>query len=164
LDHVNAHKHFHLHPTIAELILKIGQGYGLVAMRVPLEPARLIAALEPGTGHPASVLVAPWAAPLRRRLSRQGLVVPDQILGLAWSGAMTAKRVASLLRQLPAGSTEIYLHPATAGDIEGAAAGYRYVEELQALTDPAVRAAVEASGARLCGFRDLVTVPSPIVS
>ena len=26
LDHVNAHKHFHLHPTIAALTLKIGRG------------------------------------------------------------------------------------------------------------------------------------------
>jgi hypothetical protein len=67
-------------------------------------------------------------------------------------------------RQLAAGTTEIYLHPATAGDTEGAAAGYRYVEELQALTDRALRAAVEATGARFCGFGDLVPVPPPIVS
>jgi len=28
LDHVNAHKHFHLHPTIAKLMVKIGKRYG----------------------------------------------------------------------------------------------------------------------------------------
>src|SRR5271155_3192167 len=33
LDHVNAHKHFHLHPTIAGLILKIGASHGLRAAR-----------------------------------------------------------------------------------------------------------------------------------
>src|SRR6202000_1869358 len=37
LDHVNTHKHFHLHPTIASTILKVGKRYGLRAMRGPLE-------------------------------------------------------------------------------------------------------------------------------
>src|SRR3984957_6371068 len=38
LDHVNAHKHFHLHPTIAGLIVKIGKRHGVKGARVPLEP------------------------------------------------------------------------------------------------------------------------------
>ena len=29
LDHVNAHKHFHLHPTVLALMLRIGRDYGL---------------------------------------------------------------------------------------------------------------------------------------
>jgi chitin disaccharide deacetylase len=37
LDHVNAHKHFHLHPT---LMLRVGRGYGMRAVRYPYEPAR----------------------------------------------------------------------------------------------------------------------------
>ena len=35
LDHVDCHKHWHLHPTIAGLILDIGQRYGMTALRVP---------------------------------------------------------------------------------------------------------------------------------
>src|ERR1700761_7238600 len=42
LDHVNAHKHFHLHPTIAGLILSIGARYGLAAARAPIEPADIL--------------------------------------------------------------------------------------------------------------------------
>jgi hopanoid biosynthesis associated protein HpnK len=38
LDHVNAHKHFHLHPTIASAILRIGKKHGMCALRVPREP------------------------------------------------------------------------------------------------------------------------------
>jgi len=37
LDHVNAHKHFHLHPTVLSLILSIGRDHGLRAVRLPLE-------------------------------------------------------------------------------------------------------------------------------
>lgn len=158
LDHVNAHKHFHLHPTIAGLLLKIGQRYGLVAMRVPYEPSQLIAALDSCAETTPAILIAPWAALLRARVRRRGLAVPDQVFGLAWSGAMTARRLVSLLAHLPAGTTEIYLHPATSCNFEGAAPGYRYGEEFAALTDPAVKAAALASGARLCGFADLLTV------
>jgi hopanoid biosynthesis associated protein HpnK len=37
LDHVNAHKHFHLHPTVLSLILSIGRDYGMRAVRLPRE-------------------------------------------------------------------------------------------------------------------------------
>ena len=60
---------------------------------------------------------------------------------MAWTGAVTADRLAGFLPRLPAGATEIYLHPATSGGFPGAAPGYRYAEELAALLDPRVRAA-----------------------
>ena len=39
LDHVNAHRHFHLHPVVAASIMRIGRRYGMAALRVPVEPA-----------------------------------------------------------------------------------------------------------------------------
>src|SRR5258708_3373462 len=38
LDHVNVHKHFHLHPTLLEMLLRIGREYGVTAVRGPEEP------------------------------------------------------------------------------------------------------------------------------
>ena len=35
LDHVNAHKHFHLHPMISDQMIAIGRRYGLRGLRVP---------------------------------------------------------------------------------------------------------------------------------
>lgn len=154
LDHVNAHKHFHLHPTIAGLMIEIGRRHGLKAVRVPAEPLAVLRAIEPGVKDPLAWITAPWAGLLKRRLRRQGLAVPDQVFGLAWSGAMTTERLAGLLAHLPAGVTEIYAHPATTGGFEGAAPGYRYADELAALTAPAVKAA--AAGVRRGGFSDLV--------
>ena len=143
LDHVNAHKHFHLHPTVAALIVRIGRRYGLRAARAPVEPAEIVAAIEPTSRGLANRIAAPWARSARARLYRAGLVVPDQVFGLAWSGAMTAPRVESILRRLPPGLTELYVHPATADAYPGSAAGYRYTQELAALVDPGVRAAAE---------------------
>jgi chitin disaccharide deacetylase len=155
LDHVNAHKHFHLHPTIAGLMLRIGKRHGAKAMRVPLEPAAVLAAVEAEWRVRAEV-TRPWARLLRRRLGHAGITTPDQVFGLAWSGAMTAPRLAGLIAHLPEGLSEIYLHPAKAGGFAGAAPGYRYAEELAALTDPAVIQAAGSAGIRRGGFADFL--------
>ena len=154
LDHVNAHKHFHLHPTIAGAVLRIGRRYGLRALRVPLEPVSVLAGIERQAMRPAALVAAPWARLLRLQARRAGLVTPDAVFGLAWSGAMTTERLAGLLSRLPDGLTEIYSHPATADAFPGSAPGYRYVEELRALTSPPVREALRAAGAQLGGYAD----------
>ena len=122
LDHVNAHKHFHLHPTIAGCVLRIGRRHGVTAIRAPLERGN-------------RGVEAWWARRLRARMRREGLFVPDQVIGLAWTGAFTPDRMRAALADLPAGVTEIYTHPATIDAWPGSAAGYRYRDEFAALTD-----------------------------
>jgi hopanoid biosynthesis associated protein HpnK len=153
LDHVNAHKHFHLHPTIAETIMRIGGRYGMRAVRVPHEPGSVLGRIEDAPRWP-SLVMAPWTKLLRARARRAGLATPDAVFGLAWSGHMTAERMAGLIRNAPGGLTEIYTHPATGGAFEGSAPGYRYAEELAALTSPLAREALRMSAARLGGYAD----------
>jgi len=137
LDHVNAHKHFHLHPTILSLILRIGREYGLRAVRVPQEPN-------------TAPLLTPWLALMRWRLRRAGIVSNDQVYGLAATGAMDETAVLAVLNALPPGLSEIYLHPATHGGITATMHDYRHSDELAALLSPRVRAAIAATGAA-CG-------------
>lgn len=154
LDHVNAHKHFHLHPTIGALTLQIGARFGLKAVRLPYEPRSVIAALDPRAPPKAQPVVDAVVALARRRFARAGVRSPDQVFGLAWSGAMTAQRLRGLIGAIPPGLSEIYLHPATRPDFPGAAPGYRYEEELAALMDAEVVAATHQGGVRLGGFCD----------
>lgn len=144
LDHVDAHQHFHLHPTVARLVIAVGRRFGMTRLRVPVEPRAVLAKVEPVRRGLEASLAAPYARMLRRRVRRAGIATADQVLGLAWSGAMTADRVAGLLRHLPPGSTEIYLHPATAGGFDGAAAGYSYAAERDALLSREVEEACAA--------------------
>jgi len=155
LDHVNAHKHFHLHPTIAGLMVKIGARYGAKGARVPLEPQGVLARIEAHKPSGVVALTAPFARSLRSRFRKAGIAAPDQVFGLAWSGAMTADRLAGLVANLPDGLTEIYTHPAT-GPYPGAAPGYQYRAELAALTDLRLPGLIQAQGARLGGFGDFV--------
>lgn len=78
------------------------------------------------------------------------------MFGLAFSGAMTRSRLAGLIANLPEGVTEIYTHPATSSDFAGAAPGYRYEEELAALTSPDLGRQIEAAGIASGGFSDAV--------
>ena len=143
LDHVNAHKHFHLHPTVAGLILKIGRDYGMRAVRVPGEPVTALRAAFPQE-RPPLPLYRPWVERLRRRLRHAGLAVNDQLFGLAWSGNMVEERVLRLLPHLPDGVSELYFHPASARSPALAAAmpGYRHTDELATLTSTAVKARI----------------------
>ena len=154
LDHVNAHKHFHLHPTIAGALIAVGHRYGMRAVRVPAEPVGIVRRVDPAAPSLIPAITAPFTRMLGARLRRAGLSVPDQVFGLAWSGAMVADRLVAVLDRLPPGLTEIYTHPATTGGFPGSAPGYRYADEAAALIDPAVKAAAARSGAVLGGFSD----------
>uniref|UniRef100_UPI00258746AA hopanoid biosynthesis-associated protein HpnK n=1 Tax=Sphingomonas sp. TaxID=28214 RepID=UPI00258746AA len=154
LDHVNAHKHFHVHPIIAGLVLAAGARHGMRAIRVPRETRSVLRAAEPGAAPKAAFDTAPWAALLAVRARRAGLLIPDRTLGLAWSGAMTPARVAGLLAHLPDGLTELYTHPATGNGFPGEAPGYAYAAERDALIAPESRAA--AAGIPRGGFADFL--------
>jgi hypothetical protein len=106
--------------------------------------------------HLGSVISAPWAAMMSKRVKGAGLVTTDRLFGLSWSGAMTEERMTGLIKSLPPGRTEIYTHPATSAGYEGAAHGYRYTEELAALVSQRCREAIEESKAVLGGYGDLI--------
>jgi hopanoid biosynthesis associated protein HpnK len=156
LDHVNAHKHFHLHPTIAALIVNIGKKHRVRGARVPLEPQDVLGKIEPHKPSGVVALATLFARALRGRFAKAGIAVPDAVFGLAWSGAMTATRLAGLIEHLPEGLSEIYTHPAT-GPYPGSAPGYQYASELAALTDPQVVASLAARGIKTGGFSDFST-------
>lgn len=151
LDHVNAHKHFHLHPTVAATILRVGRRYGMKAIRAPIEPQQLLRTID---GTRAGLRIeSGWSRLVRRRMRAAKMAVPDQVLGLAWSGAMTANRVRGIIRHLPTGLTEIYAHPATA-PYPGSAPGYDYCGELAALTDPLAKGLIASEAVMLGRFAD----------
>lgn len=155
LDHVNAHKHFHLHPMIADMILSAGSRIGMRGLRVPLEPAAVLRRAEPGDAPAGGGITAFQAHRLARKADRAGLVRADCVFGLRWSGAMTADRILGLIQQRPGRVVEIYTHPAVADAFPGHAPGYRYRDELAALCDARVRHAIDRMGTELGGYADV---------
>ena len=156
LDHVNVHKHFHVHPTLLEMLLRIGRDYGTAAVRVPDEPLWFAAYSGNGFSVAGAALLAPWVALMKRRLRAARVPHNDRIFGLAASGAMDEEKLLAILAKLPPGITEVYLHPATLSGsaIAASMSRYRHADELAALLSPRVRAAVEAAGVGLGGYAD----------
>jgi hopanoid biosynthesis associated protein HpnK len=157
LDHLNGHHHFHVHPTVQQIILKLAPKYGVKAVRVPHEP--FLASWRATGEQPVQRFLA-WLVHwrrawwMKRRLRQAGIGYNDHIFGLVDSGQMLPGKVAWFLAGLPPGLSEVYCHPATSR-YEGADAlpeTYEPVGEFNALIDPAVIEAMKRLGLKPVPF------------
>jgi chitin disaccharide deacetylase len=143
LDHVNAHHHFHLHPTVQQELLRLAPEFGIKAIRVPFEPRhagtlgawRRLGRLVPG------FIEARRATSLKRRLDAAGIRRNDWIFGLADSGVMVSERMLHHLERLPDGVSELYVHPAMQRPADYPAY-YESRGEFEALIDPKIAGAI----------------------
>jgi hopanoid biosynthesis associated protein HpnK len=157
LDHVNAHKHFHLHPPLLKMIVRLGREFGMKAVRVPHEPLGF--AGGGAVAMASSAFLAPWVALMKSRLRAEGIGYNDRVFGLAATGRVGEDVLLDILARLPSGITEIYLHPATHSEspLTPTMQHYQHSAELAALLSRRVAAAVAASGAVRGGFRDALS-------
>ena len=143
-DHVNAQCHYHLHPTVLGLILKVARDYGSPPMRIPEEP-----------GH--APFLVPFFGMMKARMRANGIAHNDRVFGFKDTGRMTEERVLGFLARLPPGTTELYFHAATGRwpGIAGDLASYMLEDEFAALVSPHVAASVHANGIERIAFRDI---------
>ncbi len=156
LDHADAHKHMHLHPVVGTLLTRIGQEFGLRAVRVPAEPPAILAACGTPPTLGARALHA-WTGLLRRQVRRAGMRATAAVFGLAWSGHMTEQALLRLIPHLPEGTSEIYFHPAASRDaaIASLMPTYEHTAELAALTSPRLRESLLRHAVTACTYADL---------
>jgi hopanoid biosynthesis associated protein HpnK len=159
LDHVNVHKHFHLHPTLLDMLLNIGRDFGVPAVRVPDEPLWFAARSGNRFSGTQAALLAPWVSLMKRRLRRASMPHNDRLFGVAASGAMDEGKLLTILARLPQGVSEIYLHPAveSGAAIAASMSTYRHADELAALLSPKVRAAIATGGFGHGGYADAIS-------
>jgi hopanoid biosynthesis associated protein HpnK len=158
LDHVDVHRHFHVHPTILGLLIRVSRECGVRAIRVPDEPLWFAARNAGATAVLSNAALKPWVLLMKYRLRAARIFHNDAIFGIANSGAMNEQQLLAILARLPFGITEIYLHPATlsGGVIASNMATYRHADELAALLSPRVRAAMVALNAHRGGYSDVL--------
>jgi chitin disaccharide deacetylase len=160
LDHVNAHNHMHLHPTVLRLLLSVGRDYGLKAVRLPDEPPvrRWKASGKSLVPEVTSyVFLLPWIRLMKRKLRRAGINFNDHVFGMSDSGAMTLDFVQRLMANLPEGVTEIYFHPSKrrCPEIDRDMPDYRHEEEFETLTSQSLLQTIEAAGMQRIAFGDI---------
>jgi chitin disaccharide deacetylase len=145
LDHVNAHNHMHLHPSVLPHVVRLAKAQNCRWIRLPYEPGGL------------PWIARPWLTWMRHSLQRAGMRHNDVVIGLKDSGHVTQDRVMSALAKLPAGICELYLHPATRRSPHFAAQmpGYDPVGEFEALCSEALRVRLAELGVTPKRFADL---------
>ncbi|WP_116812523.1 hopanoid biosynthesis-associated protein HpnK [Steroidobacter cummioxidans] len=144
LDHVNAHKHFHVHPTLLRIILDVGREFGMQAIRWPREP---LLAYEHSSGISQAMQhagLSPWLTLMRRQIERAGLLHNDWMFGMVASGQMDTRALLRILQHLPSGITEIYSHPGSEDS----------QRELAALTSRRVQAILRSAFVARGGYSD----------
>ncbi len=157
LDHVNAHNHIHMHPTVMGLIVSIGADYGLAAIRLPHEPFR---PSWKATGEGMvrrlanDILLRPMIAAYRRFLDRHEISYNDHVFGMNDNGNMDRSHLLGFLANLPDGVSEIFSHPATGKwpGMDKEAGSFRFSDELEALTDGEIAAALSRYGIECTAF------------
>lgn len=157
LDHVNCHKHMHLHPTVSDLILKVGKDYGLNALRLPNEPplkTLIYNNREKWQRYQRYFFLKPWVNKLESKLSNQSIKYNQRTLGIHDSGHMTVETVVRMLAHVEDGITELYCHPATGHweNMDPEAKDYDYEAELKMLMHPRIKRAIDKFGIELTSF------------
>ncbi len=162
--HVDCHKHTHSHPRVMEQVAIVAAEFGIRRVRQPFESFAALAGSAAANGlhswgQIARAMLARTAAPSFRRIaSNYGLISPNHFLGVAATGTLNRTALLSMIRSLREGITELMCHPGQY-DIELEHAPTRLKRqrevEMEALTEPAVRAALDEHHVELIDYRGL---------
>jgi predicted glycoside hydrolase/deacetylase ChbG (UPF0249 family) len=137
--HLDTHKHAHILPPVAAAVARIAKEFRIRWVRRPL----------------AVPVLGPWLGLL---LAGRGCRLTEHFAGFRQTGKLDTPALVGIIRRLPEGTTELMCHPGCFGE-ELRAARTRLKEsrqrELEALTSPLARQAVEEAGVRLVSFAQL---------
>ena len=155
--HLDTHKHTHLFPAVLDAVARVSEEFQIPWVRRPFDLPMDAAGISWKT-RLASRGFRFVRGRFHRVLARHGCRTTDHFAGFLITGHYDAPELAALIERLPEGVTEFMCHPGFCTD-ELRQAQTRLKEsrrrELEALTSPQVRAALEASGVKLTRYRDL---------
>jgi predicted glycoside hydrolase/deacetylase ChbG (UPF0249 family) len=98
VTHLDAHKHVHVYPPVFEVVVRLAERFRVPVVRVPYERTM------------ADLPLLGWAQRDYRLAASRGIATP-QFVGRKMTGVMTADALASAVRRLPPGQTELMVHP-----------------------------------------------------
>ena len=154
LSHLDSHQHLHMFPPVLQIVGRLTCGMDNIWIRNPAGPWRK----SPG------VRMGRWIQQLGLNLtclSARSLhgprlpQMPDGMYGFEVSGCLTRSALEQILRSIPDGLYELICHPGE-DDVDTRTRyshwGYRWAEELEALTATETRAVLKEQGIALTSF------------
>ncbi|MGD0072776.1 MAG: hopanoid biosynthesis-associated protein HpnK [Candidatus Binataceae bacterium] len=162
LNHIDGHLNIHVHPVVADILIDLAAEYHVPCLRLPREPVFTTLALA--RDHlrrklVGAVIFRSLSARARRKMAERGIRSTDWLFGLHQSGNFSESYLLGLIARLPEGTTELYFHPAA--DVGGLPPSPHAQIEVELLTSPGLRAALDAHGVRLTTFAEMAQAPQP---
>src|SRR5262249_45940548 len=165
LTHLDSHQNSHLH--YFDLFLRVAKKRSIPCIRnnaslICLEAADPTAARRRVyLGRPAVCLGHVYRRFQMRRAAASGLKLAQRLVTIGYAGVGNKARRenwVAVFRNLPAGTYEIYCHPAYPDEVLRKWASYvePRAEELKVLSDPVLRNTALELGVDLISFSDLV--------
>jgi chitin disaccharide deacetylase len=153
VTHIDSHRHVHTLPPIWRSVVEVARHYRIPHVRMPIEPWRTHALDLRASAKKALVRGALYLATRRTTLPPSG--ERSHFVGMSLTGdTHFASRLLRLLDDLPAGTTEIMVHPGYADsavrDFDGYISG-RDVERA-ALTSSVIRERLSRGDITLTNF------------
>lgn len=154
LSHLDSHQHLHMFPPVFQIVTRLTRGMDHVWIRNSAGPWRKLPGVRTGqwVQRLGLNLACLWARGLR---NPHGLQMPDGMYGFEVAGSLTRSALEQILREIPDGLYELSCHPGE-GDKETYARyghwGYRWAEELEALTAPETRSLLQEQKIALTSF------------
>jgi hopanoid biosynthesis associated protein HpnK len=152
LSHLDSHQHLHMFPPVFQIVRRLTSAMDNVWIRNPVGCWR----------KSPDVRMGRWLQQLGLNLTcllAQASRVPrmsDGMYGFEVGGCLTRSALEQILRKIPDGLYELICHPGEDdADTRGRYShwGYRWIEELEALTAPETRALLKEQGIALTSFR-----------
>ena len=156
VSHLDSHQHLHALPGIWDIVQSLAAQFDIAAVRYPRESVHPYMWSDYSRWPRLVQLVALnfFCALVNRRNTTS----PDHFVGFFYGGHLSREHLETVIRHLPrAGVREMMCHPGFAVGAEGYSHWqYRWREELDALTDPKVKALVREQLIELVTYKDLV--------
>jgi chitin disaccharide deacetylase len=117
VTHVDAHKHTHMLPQVAEAVMRAARNRGVRAIRNPFVPLRAIifshVVRRPNLWkrYFETTLLRKYHHGFRKRAEQNGLRTPDGSFGVISTGVLDDELFAAIAESIPEGTWELVCHP-----------------------------------------------------
>ena len=163
-SHFDTHKHAHMFPAILRPLLRAAKACGIPAVRNPFGPgdslslARIATDIKLGKRSVQMNVLRSFAPGFRREVARHGLRTTDGSVGVQVTGILDLDVFIEIANNLPDGTWEFVCHPGYSdGDLDQVKTRLRESrrQELEVLTSPEAKNALERRGVQLISYHEL---------
>lgn len=156
-SHIDGHCHMHVNPAVFDLLVGLGEKYGIRKMRVPDDDFAASRPFLLGSSAKAgyALVFKLLSTRMKSKLRQRGFKFPVKVYGNFLSGAMSTDYVLSILEKLPIGISEVYMHPAFPGSAPRSTGESQLMAELNILLDQRIRSKMNRLGIIPAAYPDL---------